>query len=201
MRSRHDIRLSAIIVTLALVVVLGLIVQWLPLLGVGVGVRADAVSVAEQAKPAQGSKQSSHDSTLLERRFQQASAMLHSQHYQEAASALHEVLQLAPRLPEAHANMGFALLGLGDSKAAADFFQSTLALRKTQVNAYYGLAVAFEQQGDLPAALGAMRSYVHLTQADDPYLPKARAALWEWEAQLQNTDSGHSEQALLDSEE
>jgi hypothetical protein len=29
-----------------------------------------------------------------------------------------------------------------------------------------------------------MRTFVHLTKADDPYLPKARAALWEWQDKL-----------------
>ena len=33
-------------------------------------------------------------------------------------------------------------------------------------------------------AVGAMRTYVHLTKPNDPYLRKAQAALWEWEAAL-----------------
>ena len=80
--------------------------------------------------------------------------------------------------------MGFAQVDLGLPGAAADYFATAIELRATQVNAYYGLAVALERGGDLRGALGAMRSYVHLTQADDPHLPKARAALWEWESQL-----------------
>jgi tetratricopeptide (TPR) repeat protein len=94
------------------------------------------------------------------------------------------VLELAPRMPEAHVNMGFALLGMGRPQAAADFFRSAIDLRPTQANAYYGLALAAEAQGDLPSALGAMRSYLHLSKGDDPYRTKARSAIWEWEQAL-----------------
>jgi hypothetical protein len=37
---------------------------------------------------------------------------------------------------------------------------------------------------DYESALGGMRSYLHLTPADDPHRVKARAALWEWEEKL-----------------
>jgi hypothetical protein len=57
-----------------------------------------------------------------------------------------------------------------------------MALRPEQANAYYGLAVALEALGDRPGALGAMRSFVHLAKEGDPWVPKARAALWEWQA-------------------
>ena len=125
--------------------------------------------------------------TALAQHFQQAVAALQAKRFAQAEQTLHELLQQAPRLPEAHVNMGYAQLGLGRAKVAADFFTAAIELRSTQVNAYYGLAVALERSGDLRGALGAMRSYVHLTQADDPYLPKARAALWEWETQIAQT--------------
>jgi tetratricopeptide (TPR) repeat protein len=88
-------------------------------------------------------------------------------------------------MPEAHVNMGFALIGLGQHAPARDFFDSALALRDDQLNAYYGLAEALEGLGDLPGAVGAMRTYAHLAAPDDPYRRKAEAALWEWEEQLQ----------------
>jgi len=37
---------------------------------------------------------------------------------------------------------------------------------------------------DYEAALGAMRAYIHLSIPSDPFLAKARSALWEWEARL-----------------
>lgn len=116
-------------------------------------------------------------------RFGQAVAMLHARRYEHAVTALHRALEIAPEVPEAHVNMGYALLGLGRHAAARDFFASAIELAPRQANAYYGLAVALDALGDRPAARGAMRSFVHLTRADDPWLPKARAALWEWQAQ------------------
>lgn len=118
------------------------------------------------------------------RRFAQAVAMLHARQYEHATTALHRVLELAPTLPEAHVNMGFALLGLARFGAARDFFASAAELRPEQANAYYGLAVAYEGLRDLPPALGAMRTYLHLARADDPHRSRARAALWEWEEAL-----------------
>jgi tetratricopeptide (TPR) repeat protein len=118
-------------------------------------------------------------------RFDQAVAMLHAKQYDHAVTALHRVLELAPQMPEAHVNMGFALLGLKRAPAARDFFETASQLNPMQANAYYGSAMAFEELGDLPAAVGAMRTYLHLArQEDERHLAKARAALWEWEAQL-----------------
>lgn len=116
----------------------------------------------------------------LDERFRQAVIMLHAREYDHAVTALHRVLELAPELPEAHVNMGFAMNGLKRFRVAHDFFQVAIALRPMQANAYYGLAMALEGLGDQAGAMGAMRSYIHLTSPDDRYLPKARAALWEW---------------------
>lgn len=120
----------------------------------------------------------------VDARFKQAVAMLHAKQYEHAATALHRVLELAPGMPEAHVNMGFALIGLKRYAAARDFFEAAIDLRPAQVNAYYGLAEALEGLNDLEGALGAMRSYIHLSRSDDPYVRKARAALWEWEMAL-----------------
>lgn len=121
----------------------------------------------------------------VKRRFDEAVAMLHAGQHEHAVTALHRVLALAPRLPEAHVNMGFALMGLKRAAAARDFFDSAIELAPQQANAYYGLALAWEAQGDLRMALGAMRSYLHLARDERPeHLRRARAALWEWEARL-----------------
>ena len=118
----------------------------------------------------------------IQRRFQQGVVMLHAKRHEYAMTAFHRVLELDPAMPEAHVNMGFALIGLQRYGAARDFFESAIALRKQQVNAYYGLAVALDELHDRPGAIGAMRTYVHLSKSDDPYRRKAQAALWEWEA-------------------
>lgn len=114
-------------------------------------------------------------------RFEQAAVMLHARQYEHAVTALHRVIELEPTLPEAHVNMGYAMLGLGRYDAARDFFSGATELRPAQANAYYGLAIASEALGDRPAAIGAMRTFVHLSAPDDPFVRKARAALWEWQ--------------------
>ena len=114
-------------------------------------------------------------------RFRQGVVMLHAKRYKEAIAAFHRVIQLAPEMPEAHANMGYALLGLQRYQAARDFFEGAIAIRPNQVNAYYGLAEALEGLHDRLGALGAMRAYVHLAPADDPYRRKAESAIWEWD--------------------
>lgn len=120
----------------------------------------------------------------VDERFRQGVVMLHARQYDHAMTAFHRVLQLAPRMPEAHVNAGFALVGLKRHKEARDFFDAATELRPQQANAYYGLAVALEGLGDLEAASGAMRTYLHLTGTEDPYRRKAEAALWEWQSRL-----------------
>lgn len=120
----------------------------------------------------------------IDMRFQQGVVMLHARRYDEAATAFHQVLKLSPRLVDAQVNMGYALLGLGRNEAARDFFLAAIDLSPYQGNAYWGLAEALENLGDIPGALGAMRTYIHLAPAGDPYVRRARSALWEWDTQI-----------------
>jgi len=118
-------------------------------------------------------------------RFDQGVALLHAKRYEYAATAFQRVIELAPRLPEAHVNLGFALMGVQQYEDAGNEFNVATQLRPEQANAYWGMALALEGLKDYEGALGAMRAYIHLsTTPDDPYVPKARAALWEWEQQL-----------------
>lgn len=127
----------------------------------------------------------------VDRRFNEATVMLHAKQFEHALTALHRVLELAPKMPEAHVNMGYAMLGLQRFTAARDFFSGALELRPAQANAYYGLALALDALNDRPGALGAMRTFVHLAKPDDVFVRKARAALWEWQ-------SGTSESQAVD---
>lgn len=120
----------------------------------------------------------------LQQRFALAVSQLNAKQYQGAMTTLHRVLELSPKMPEAHVNMGYALLGMQQPEAAQGFFLSAIELRPQQANAYWGLAITHEQRQDYEAALGAMRSFLHLSRADDPYRSRARAALWEWEEKL-----------------
>lgn len=120
----------------------------------------------------------------LQRQFDGAVQLLQTGQHAQAVRALHRVLVQAPTLVEAHVNMGYALLGLARPADARAFFDSATALQPAQANAYYGLALAWEAEGDLAMAMGAMRSYLHLARTERPeHLRRARAALWEWEQQ------------------
>ena len=119
---------------------------------------------------------------LLHQQFQQAVTLLQHGEYDYAVQGFHEVLKIAPDMPEAHANMGFALLGLEEFEAALSFFDTATNLRPGQGNAYYGLAVAHEGLGEMPQAIAAMRAYIHVADTDEQYRRKAEAAIWEWES-------------------
>ena len=169
MNRPRDTRLRAIVLTAAVIILAG---AALARYGGDGGDQA-----AVRAGHARAMRQAEFDT-----RFQQAVVMLHAREYEHAATALHRLLELAPEVPEVHVNMGYAMLGLKRFAAARDFFSGAIDLRAGQANAYYGLALSLEATGDLPGALGAMRTYVHLTRADDPYAAKARASIEQWEA-------------------
>ena len=114
--------------------------------------------------------------------FQQGVAMLQAGEFDHAVAALHEVLAIYPALPEAHVNMGFALLGAGEPGAAADFFDTATDLRPSLHNAYYGLALAERERGNDKAALAAMQAYAHLAAENERHLPRARELIWELQA-------------------
>ena len=126
----------------------------------------------------------SGESRMVHQQFQQAVALLQQGQFEFAVQGFHEVLKVVPDLPEAHVNMGFALIGLEKFEVAQAFFDSASNIRPSQSNAYYGLAVAQEGLGDLQQAVATMRTFVHIAEQDDPYRRKAESAIWEWEVAL-----------------
>jgi tetratricopeptide (TPR) repeat protein len=125
-----------------------------------------------------------HERQLLQERFDQAASLIHAGKYKYAITALDQVIKIQPMLPEAYVNMGYAYLGLKQYDTAVSAFNRALDLRPNQINAYYGLAESLEGKEDYEGALGAMRTYIHLSEPDDPFLAKARSAIWEWETKL-----------------
>jgi hypothetical protein len=170
-RSRKDVRIWALASVVLVVVIGGWLVQMLP--GNEPGLEFKSADPELEALRAQ-----------RDLRFQQGVVMLHAKQYEHALSAFGYVMKVAPKMPEAYVNAGFALLGLKRFAEALDYFDYATQLRTQQLNAYYGMAVALEGIGDMRGAIGAMQSYVHLAKADDPYRIKAEAALWEWREAL-----------------
>jgi len=134
----------------------------------------------------------------VEERFQQAVAMLHAKQYDYAVKALRRVIQLEPGLTEAYVNLGFAFCGLNDYKAARDAFNQAIDMKPYQTNAYWGLAISSEGLGEVEIALGAMRTFIHLSEPNEPFLRKARSALWEWESSLKRGTLAKEEQDWIE---
>ena len=154
----------------------------------GTGLRWHELGNADKGASDGPAARSEHAEAVA-RLFRQGVVMLHAREYEHAALAFERVLTLT-RLPEAQVNMGYAMLGLGRVDQAKDYFNAAIDQRPSQRNAYYGLAEALEALGDTAGARGAMRTFVHLSPANDPFLRKARAALWEWQAASADTALG-----------
>jgi tetratricopeptide (TPR) repeat protein len=124
----------------------------------------------------------------LDQLFTMAVGHMQQGEYELAVNLWHQITLINPAIPEVKVNMGFSLFELGRFETARDFFISAMQQNDFQANAYYGLAITSEKMGDLEGALGAMRSYIHLAQnkEDQPFIRKARSALWEWESQLES---------------
>jgi tetratricopeptide (TPR) repeat protein len=162
--------------------------------GVALSLAALAVLAIALLRPSEADTRAAHAQAAIRdevaARFQQGVAMLHAKQPEYAAKAFHRVLELAPTMPEAHVNLGFALIGKGEARAARDFFRSAIALRPRMANAWYGRALASDALGDRTAAVADMRAYLHLASADDPFRRRAAAAVWEWESAGGPVDPG-----------
>lgn len=178
-RAQPDRRPFALAFVVGAILVVGSLVSLLPGSGSGRNVLVEKPPADPRRDPAghAGERRRAE----LQARFNQAVVMLHAKQYEHAAAALHRVLELDPAIPEAHVNMGFAMIGLQRYQVARDFFDSAIDLQPMQANAYYGLAEALEGMGEIPGAIGAMRTYLHLAPADDAFRRKAEAAIWEWQ--------------------
>lgn len=172
--NRRDYRLLALLVLLSAAAGLTALFRSLP-------DRSQTLSAPTDAM-VQGVMKPAHPGELHER-FQQAAVMLHAGQHLYALEALERVLEIAPSLPEAHVNAGFALIGLDRHRRAQRHFQYAIDLRPTQLNAYYGLALSLEGLGELDGALGAMRTFVHLAGDSNPHARRAWSAIWEWQNQ------------------
>jgi cytochrome c oxidase subunit I len=168
---RRDVRPAAILATMVAVLVGGLLFG------------NDGFTILEE-KSSANAHVAEKKLKEIDLRFQQGIVMLHARQYDHALTAFHRVIELAPEMPEAYVNAGFALLGKGEFRVAADFFDEATTVRRDQVNAYYGLALALEGMGNRRAAVEAMRTYLHRASPDDPYRARAEAAIGEWMAAL-----------------
>ena len=180
---RRDVRWPALALTLAMTAAFGMLLAYLPNdMGAVIGTRSELRQDVKNQVPQKYKE-------AVDRHFSESVALLNAKQYDAAARELARVIELAPQMPEAYVNMGFITIGTQRYAMAQDFFNAAINLNASQHNAYFGLAVALEGLHDLPGALGAMRTYVHLSKPDDAYLRKANAAIWEWEATLKQSQT------------
>ena len=125
----------------------------------------------------------------FDRHFRQGVSLLRAGRAGEALRVLKAATAIAPNVPEAHVNLGFAAIALGHAQEAEASFLKAIELKPGQRNAYFGLAESRELQSDHRGALHAMRTFVHLTPEDDRFRRRADAAIWEWQALLEDGDT------------
>lgn len=128
----------------------------------------------------------------LAARFQQGVAMLQLGEFEHAVTAFHRVLVLAPRLPEAHLNMGFALYELKDYLGAQRFFEGAKALAPDFLNVEYGLALSLFAQGQTVEAVHHMERYLGGLRKDDPFRELAEGKMKIMESALKARQSGRT---------
>lgn len=116
----------------------------------------------------------------LDQAFKNAVILMQNNHYEQSLPFWHKVLRINNSLPEVHANLGFVMLKLKRFEEADKSFNVALELKADQANAYWGLAEVYEAKKMLPEAIGAMRTYLHLSDNED-FKTKARSAMWEWQ--------------------
>lgn len=126
----------------------------------------------------------------LATRFEQGVAMLQLGEYEHAVTAFHRVLVLAPGLPEAHLNMGFALYELKDYQGAQRFFEGAKALAPDFLNVEYGLAISLFAQGKTIEAVHHMARYLGSLKQDDPFRKVAEEKMKKMQLALSAQQTG-----------
>lgn len=153
---------------LLIILTVGLVLEFLP------GSGPEIATVAPQA--------STKAATPFGQAFSRGIEAMRLGDAHAAAVAFDEARAINPHIAEAHINLGYAYLAMKRSQEAATAFDRALTIDPKKINAYYGLGAALDATGDRKGAIGAMRTFVHLTPKDDPFQRKALSALWEWEA-------------------
>jgi len=167
-RRRPDLRWRGLLLTLALIAVVGLLVQGLP--GGSPPAADDAFDVTRHMQ-----------AQRVATRFREAVNLQHTGQPAKALTVWEDVIALAPSLPEAWVNRGFVLLDLDRPGEAEAAFRRAIVLRPGQANAHYGLAQALAAQARLEAARAAMRRFLRHTAPGDPWLARAHALLRQWQ--------------------
>ncbi len=82
--------------------------------------------------------------------------------YDEAASLYRRAIEVDPRQPEAHYNLGYVMLERGDARSATAYFEQALMGDPRFADAHFNLAMAWEQLGERGRARPHWRKYLEI---------------------------------------
>ena len=159
--------------------------------------QADSPSISAMEEPTAGAAAASAPTEIpadFGGAFDAGVAFMRQGDPHAAARAFEAARRAEPHRPEAYANLGFAYFEMGQPAAARSVFERAIEIQPMYPSPYYGLAEVHEAEGDIPGAIGAMQTYVHLAAEADPFRRRAMAAVWEWRQTL--NDRPQSEPAV-----
>jgi tetratricopeptide (TPR) repeat protein len=116
-----------------------------------------------------------------------ATKKIRAKNFDEAISDLHQAREKIQQSPQSYVVMASALAGKKDYDTARDFYKTAIDKDPYLAEAYFGFAITSEALGDLEAAIGGMRNFLHVQPDADPQklkIVQARSAIWEWESQI-----------------
>jgi tetratricopeptide (TPR) repeat protein len=119
--------------------------------------------------------------------LQTATAHIDAKRFDAAITSLNDARAQVQGDPQSYLLMARALEGKADYDTARDFYSAAIDRNSTLADAYFGFATTSEKMGDLEAAIGGMRNFLHVQPNADPQklqIVQARSAIWEWESKL-----------------
>lgn len=204
---RRDYRVIGLALAIAGTVVLGYLISLVPGRGVATQAIATTSKTADfSSLPELSSQEERAAAELLpeqesatteqankpqdaasKRILKQAKAKIRAKRYDEAIAILQQAREQLQHDPQAYVVMARALEGKKDYDTARDFYNAATDRDPYMADAYFGFATASEALGDLEAAIGGMRNFLHVQPNADPEklkIAQARSAIWEWESKL-----------------
>ncbi|MGE5652545.1 MAG: hypothetical protein ACM34A_20320 [Bacillota bacterium] len=211
--TKRDYRLAALLAVTAGTVALGYLVSLMP----GRGVTATSAAPPSAASPAKpglsalpatpaearraaaeedpepeelpvsSSKATDPKAEETKKILKETREKIRAKRYDEAIAFLHAAREQVQHDPRSYMTMARALEGKGDYSTARDFYAAAVDKDPYLADAYFGFATASEALGDLEAAIGGMRNFLHVQPKPDPErlkIVQARSAIWEWESKL-----------------
>jgi tetratricopeptide (TPR) repeat protein len=119
--------------------------------------------------------------------LQAAAAQIEAKRFDAAITSLNDARTRVQGDPQSYLLMARALEGKADYDTARDFYSAAIDRNSYLADAYFGFATTSEKMGDLEAAIGGMRNFLHVQPNADPkklQIVQARSAIWEWESKL-----------------